>query len=129
MVVDSSALIAILEREPETLIFRKRLLEAELVLIGSATLFEASLVALSRRGDGGLKQLQDMVIGYGIGVVPLDASHAALALEAFRRFGKGRHRAGLNYGDCMAYALAVATDMPLLFKGDDFIHTDVRSAV
>ena len=87
------------------------------------------MIVLSRRGDGGLQDLNDLLHENEVEVAPVSQHHAALALDALRRFGKGRHQAGLNYGDCMAYALAMATDLPLLFKGDDFIHTDVRAAV
>ena len=87
------------------------------------------MITLSRRGDIGLAELNALFTDAHVTTVPLNERHAALALEAFRRFGKGRHRAGLNYGDCMSYALAQATGLPLLFKGDDFVHTDVRSAV
>ena len=129
MVVDSSAILAILQRESEAAAFRHAIDRAPTALIGAATLFECSMVLLSRRGEGGVDDLTGIIEGGAIQIVPVDEHHAALALDAFRRYGRGRHRAGLNYGDCLSYALAKATGLPLLFKGDDFIHTDDRSAV
>ena len=129
MVIDSSALVAILALESEEAAFRRAILRARERLIGTATLLETSMVMLGRQGEPAVKELEAYIRNAQIDVVPFEPHHAALALDAFRRFGKGRHQAGLNYGDCMAYALAMATDLPLLFKGDDFIHTDVRAAV
>jgi ribonuclease VapC len=128
MVVDSSALLAILQDEPESQHFTDLMLGAPVRLVSASTWFEASMVMLSRRGEAGLADLVAFCRSAGIETVPFDAAHAELALEGFRRFGKGRHRAGLNFGDCVSYALARATDEPLLFKGEDFGHTDVKRA-
>ena len=87
------------------------------------------MVALGRRGEPGLEQMQALIERLELEVVPLSDDHAKLAIDAFRRFGKGRHPAGLNYGDCFSYALAKATGEPLLFKGDDFSLTDIKRAV
>ena len=87
------------------------------------------MVALGRRGEPGLEQMQALIERLELEVVPLSDDQAKLAIEAFRRFGKGRHPAGLNYGDCFSYALAKATGEPLLFKGDDFSQTDIKRAV
>lgn len=128
MVIDSSALLAILSDEPERPIFEQRLRLASIRLISAATLSEASIVVLSRRGEVGLDILRTLVAAMRIETAPLTAEHVELAIDAFRRFRKGRHRAGLNLGDCFSYALAKATDEPLLFKGDDFDQTDITAA-
>ena len=129
MVVDSSALMAILRDEPEQPTFRNAIRTARNRLLGASTRAEASMVALGRRGEPGLKQMQALVERLELEIVPLSDDHAKLAIEAFRRFGKGRHPAGLNYGDCFSYALTKATGEALLFKGDDFSQTDVKRAV
>ncbi len=129
MVVDSSALIAILRGEPEEPAFRNVIRTAPNRLLGAPTRVEASMVALGRRGEPGLEQMQALIERLELEVVPFSDDQAKLAIEAFRRFGKGRHPAGLNYGDCFSYALAKATGEPLLFKGDDFSQTDIKRAV
>ena len=129
MVIDSSALIAILRREPEEQDFRNAIKLASSRLLSTSTRVEAGIVALGRRGEAGLEQMQALVENLKLETVPLSADHARLAIDAFRRFGKGRHPAGLNFGDCFSYALAKATGEPLLFKGDDFSQTDVKRAV
>ena len=128
MVVDSSALVAILRDEPEGPAFRNAIRTAPDRLLGAPTRVEASMVALGRRGEPGLEQMQALIERLALDVVPLSDEHATLAIEAFRRFGKGRHPAGLNYGDCFSYALAKATGEPLLFKGNDFSQTDIKRA-
>lgn len=87
------------------------------------------MVALGRRGEPGLEQMQALIERLELEVVPLSDDQAKLAIEAFRHFGKGRHPAGLNYGDCFSYALSKATGEPLLFKGGDFSQTDIKRAV
>jgi ribonuclease VapC len=129
MVIDSSALIAILRREPEARDFRNAIKLASSRLISAPTRVEAGIVALGRRGEAGLEQMQALLENLKLETVPLSADHARLAIDAFRRFGKGRHPAGLNFGDCFSYALAKATGEPLLFKGDDFSQTDITHAV
>jgi len=99
------------------------------VLLSAATLVEVSLVLLSRVGDRAVRTLDDMLWRAGARVVAVDEAQAVVARDAFRRYGKGRHRAALNLGDCFAYALAKTRDLPLLYKGDGFLHTDVRSAL
>jgi ribonuclease VapC len=79
----------------------------------------------ARSAAEGLRDLDHLLGRAGIELVPVDAEQGKLACSAFSRFGKGRHRAGLNYGDCFSYALAISTGEPLLFKGDDFVHTDI----
>jgi ribonuclease VapC len=125
MIVDSSALIAVLRREPEADAVIDRLLASAEVRISAGTLLEARIVAERDRGTTDLEALLEII---GVEVVPVDAQQADLAFDGFRRFGRGRHRAGLNVGDLFAYALARAEGQPLLFKGGDFAHTDVKAA-
>lgn len=120
MVIDSSALIAIISNEPERAVFEQRMKRAASRLICAATLLEVSIVVLSRRDEDGLAILRELLADMRVETVSLTADHVGLAVDAFRRFGKGRHRAGLNFGDCFSYALAKATGEDLLFKGDDF---------
>ena len=87
------------------------------------------MVALGRRGEPGLKQMQALIERLELEIVPVSDDHARLAIEAFRRFGKGRHRASLDYGDCFSYALARATGEAVLFKGDDFSYTNLKRGV
>ena len=129
MVVDSSALVAILRGEPEEPAFRNAIRTAPNRLLGAPTRVEASMVALGRRGEPGLEQMQALIERLELEVVSRSDDHAKLAIEAFQRFGKGRHSANLNYGDCFSYALAKATGEPLLFKGDYFLKTDIKRAV
>jgi ribonuclease VapC len=129
MIVDSSALLAILQFEAEHVPFRHAIARASTRLVSATTLLETSMVILGRQQEQGIAELDDLIASSDIRIVPFDARHASLALDAFRRYGKGRHRAGLNMGDCFSYALAKATGLPLLFKGDDFVHTDVKPAV
>ena len=125
MIVDTSALIAVLRREPEADRFIDRLLATSEVRISAGTLPEIRIVA---ERDGGSAELGGLQATLGIEVVPVDARQVDLAFDGFRRFGKGRHPAALNFGDLFAYALARAMDEPLLFKGDDFNRTDVKAA-
>jgi ribonuclease VapC len=125
MVIDTSALVAILQREPERRPFIEAIEAADARLMSVATFVEISIAIEARHGAEGLRDLDHFIARAGIELVPVDAEHGKVACRAFSRFGKGRHRAGLNYGDCFAYALATSTGEPLLFKGDDFVHTDV----
>jgi ribonuclease VapC len=128
MVIDTSALMAILNREPEGRAFRDAIKLAPNRLISAATLVEAGIVAVSRKADAGLEELNALTLAMKLDVVPVTDEHATLAIQAFQRFGKGRHPAGLNYGDCFSYALAKATGEPLLFNGNDFFQTDAKQA-
>jgi ribonuclease VapC len=128
MVVDTSALLAVLLGEPERDRFIELLSAARDPLISAATLVEASIVMRARFGDDGVGDLDDLVAAAGLRLVAVDAAQADLAREAFARFGKGRAPAALNYGDCFSYALARAAERPLLFKGADFTRTDVVPA-
>ena len=125
MVIDTSALLAILQGEPERRAFIEAIEAADARLMSVATFVEISIVIESRHGAEGLRDLDHFIGRAGIELVPVDAEHGKVACMGFSRFGKGRHRAGLNYGDCFSYALAVTTGEPLLCKGDDFVHSDV----
>ena len=126
MIIDSSALVAILREESDAEEFTTCVAQAESVNVSAGTWLETSMVVgPSRFGD-----LDGYVVTNAIKVVAFDNTQARLAREAFARYGKGSgSRAKLNFGDCMAYALAKATNEPLLFKGDDFRHTDVVAAL
>ena len=127
MVLDTSAVLAVLLNEPDADAFR-RAIEADPVrLLSAATLLETAIVIEARVGDAGGRELDLLVHKAAIEVVAVDAGQADLARHAYRRFGKGRHAAGLNYGDCFAYALSQSVGEPLLFKGDDFSKTDVTA--
>ena len=128
MVIDSSALIAILSKEPEHHVFEDSIRLAPARLLSAPGLVETSIVVLSRRREEGLAVLNELLADMRVETVPVSADHARLAIDAFRRFGKGRHPAGLNFGDCFSYALAKATGEPLLFKGSDFSRTDIKPA-
>lgn len=127
MVVDTSALVAILQQEPEAETFARLIEESSTRLVSAATVLEAGMVAEVRRGKRGADELDHLLLRARFDIVPFDSEQAVIAREAFRRFGKGRHRAGLNLGDCFAYALAKTSGEPLLYKGEDFSETDVAS--
>jgi ribonuclease VapC len=129
MVIDSSAVIAILHGEPEAHAFVIKLAAATKCRLSAANYVEAGLV-LRRDATGAARRaLETLLADFQIVIEPVSANQAKLALAAYDRFGKGTgHSAGLNYGDCFAYALAQETGEPLLFKGNDFIHTDLERA-
>ena len=129
MVLDTSAILAVLLGETERDRFVALLAEAEDPLISAATLVEASIVMYARSGDDGVACLDALLAAAAVRCVAVDSSQAHLARDAFVRFGKGRASAGLNFGDCFSYALAQALTRPLLFKGDDFERTDVTPAL
>jgi ribonuclease VapC len=129
MVVDSSALVAILLAEPGFERLREAMITAADVIVPAPVLVEAGMVMLSRTGAGGLTDLDDLLERSGARVLPLSERQARTAVAAFGRYGKGRHPAGLNFGDCMAYAVAMAEGVPLLFTGGDFARTDVVVAL
>lgn len=129
MVIDASALLAILFREPERDIFVNAVAEAGVRLVGTVNAFEAAVVVATRKGPEGSRELDLLFHSAGIEIVSFTDAQLRLAREAYARYGKGRHPAGLNLGDCCAYALARHTGEPLLFKGADFARTDVISAV
>ena len=126
MVIDSSAVIAILRKEPERERFEDAIRVAEVRLMSAMTKLEAGMVAIGLRDSAGAIDLDRLLTRLAVTIVPFDDHQADIARDAFARFGKGRHRAGLNFGDCAAYALSVAEAEPLLFKGTDFGATDVE---
>jgi ribonuclease VapC len=125
MVIDTSALLAILFDEPERRAFSEAIEAAERRIISSASLVETSMILESRHGAEGVRELDRLLTVANVEVIAVDRDQALAAREAFRTYGKGRHPAGLNFGDCFAYALARVTGEPLLFKGTDFAATDV----
>ena len=125
MVIDTSALLAVLQDEPERRSFNEAIEGADARRMSLATWVEVSIVIETRYGTGGLALLDQYVDRAGIELVPVDREQAAVARRAFSRFGKGRHPAGLNYGDCFSYALAAVLGEPLLHKGEDFGRTDL----
>jgi ribonuclease VapC len=128
MVIDSSAIVAIAFDEPEAADFEARIAGDPIRLISAATVLEAAMVIETRFGAAGGSELDLWLYRAGVEIVPVDADQADLARRAWRRFGKGRHAAGLNYGDCFSYALAATRQEPLLFKGRDFSQTDIPAA-
>ena len=125
MVLDTSALIAILQNEPESEELLSKLEQAKSLRISAATVAEAGIVMHARYGDAGELEVDNFIHRLNVDVIPLTAEHAELARYAYRKFGKGNHKAGLNFGDCFSFALAVSLNEPLLFVGDDFSETDV----
>lgn len=128
MIIDTSALLAILRVEPDARRIINAIKSSDRRTISAATLVEAGIVAEGRAGEQGARDLDAALARLRVDVAPLTESHAMHARRAFRRFGKGRHPARLNLGDCFAYALAKATGEPLLFKGVDFSKTDIEVA-
>ncbi|MGA7537773.1 MAG: type II toxin-antitoxin system VapC family toxin [Steroidobacteraceae bacterium] len=126
MVVDTSALLAILRNEPERRIFNEAIEAAEARLLSTASYVETSIVLESRYGAEGVRDLDHLIARAQITLEAVNVEQARLARDAFRKYGKGRHPAGLNFGDCFSYALSRSLDQPLLFKGSDFPRTDLE---
>jgi ribonuclease VapC len=129
MVVDTSAVVAVLFNEPDSARFVQALAAASVRLLSAVTRVELSFVIEGRKRDAGRADLERLLQEGAFEVVSVTPQQARLAIEAFRRFGKARHLASLNIGDCFSYALAISTGDTLLFKGDGLVHTDVRSAL
>jgi len=129
MVIDTSALLAILLDETERRTFIEAIEMAESRVMSVATFVEVSIVLEARFGAEGLRDLDLFIDRADIEIAAVDLEQGNLARLAFSRFGKGRHPAGLNFGDCFSYALAVARGEPLLYKGEDFGQTDVTSFI
>ncbi|MGH6846316.1 MAG: type II toxin-antitoxin system VapC family toxin [Methylocella sp.] len=130
IVIDRSALIAILNHEPERTAFYETIAAADRRLVSAVTYQEAGHVLFAKRGVNGLYDLEDFLALIKAEIIPHDMQLAALSLEAFRRYGKGIDpKARLNFCDCAAYALATAMNAPLLFKGNDFTATDMRTCI
>ena len=128
MTLDSSALVAIIFAEQGHLDLVDRILEADHVRIAAPTLVEAGLVVSGRRKSSDVREVEGLVEELGVTVVPFGEREWRTAVEAFLRYGRGRHQAALNFGDCFAYAAAVTANDALLFVGDDFAQTDVTPA-
>ena len=128
MILDTSALAAILFGEPEASHYTHLIHDADRCLISVANFVELCMVLEGQIGPDAGRQCDAFFRRAGIVIEPITIEHAHLARQAFLDFGKGRHPAGLNFGDCFAYALAKATGEPLLFKGNDFSRTDLASA-
>jgi len=126
MVLDSSAIAAILLSEPDAGWFQRQIADDPIRLMSACTLLEVSIIIESRLGDSGGRELDLLLQRATVEIVPVDDEQTDMARRGWRRFGKGRHPAGLNYSDCFAYALAVSHDEPLLFKGNHFGKTDVK---
>jgi ribonuclease VapC len=128
MVIDTSAIIAILEDEPERADFVRLIAADDVRLLSAVSRVECTCVIEGRKREAGRADLELFLREAAIEIAPVTPDQAEMACEVFRRFGRGRHPAGLNIGDVFAYALAKITGEPLLFKGDDFARTDIASA-
>jgi ribonuclease VapC len=130
VIIDTSALMAIVAMEDDAARYAEAMRAAgDQLAMSAATLIEVSMVAEGRGGEGIAARLDALLDFAGIEIADVTTRHAAIARNGWRRFGKGRHKAGLNLGDCFAYALAIERNQPLLFKGDDFAQTDVKRAL
>jgi ribonuclease VapC len=128
VILDSSAVVAVLQEEEGYEELKQKMREADVLAIGAPTWVESGLVMIRANGEPGWLAIWRLREELGLVVLPFDEVHSDVAIEAFFRFGKGRHPAALNYGDCMTYATAQLARHPLLFKGNDFAQTDVRAA-
>jgi ribonuclease VapC len=128
MIIDTSALVAVLDQELEAERIVRTLASAPERILSAANLVEVGIVMQARRGDDGARDLDLLLAKLRVDVAVVTANQADIARKAFRRYGRGRHTANLNFGDCFAYALAKDKSAPLLFKGGDFGRTDVMVA-
>jgi ribonuclease VapC len=128
MTLDASVVIAILQSESGALDLVDRILEADVVRIGTPTVVEIAIVLAHKRQRPAMADVEALMDELGIVVVPFGADHLKAAVSAFERFGRGRHKAALNFGDCMAYASAAVAGDTLLFAGNDFSKTDIGRA-
>lgn len=128
MVLDMSAIVAILRNEPEAPALERSIARDPIRLVPATCVLEARMVMVARRGEHALAEIDLWLATIAADVAPIDADLVDLATHAWLAFGKGRHPAALNFADCLSYALAKRADEPLLFKGDDFSRTDVRAA-
>ncbi len=129
MIVDSSALLAVLFNERDAEVYARAITVADECRISAANFVEVAIVVEAQTQKSGSRQFDAFIRRAGIVIEPVTEDHAHAARQAYTDFGKGRHPAGLNFGDCFAYALAKATGEPLLFKGKDFKKTDITSAL
>jgi ribonuclease VapC len=128
MVIDTSAIVAIALNESDAAGLEIRIADDPVRLISAATVLEATIVLETRLGDAGGREFDLWLLKLGAEIIPVDAEQTDAARRAWRRYGRGRHAAALNYGDCFSYALAMTRGEPLLSKGDDFAMTDVNRA-
>jgi ribonuclease VapC len=128
LILDTSVLVAIVLDEPDRVELSRRIAKSETVLVGAPTLVEAGMVLSSRLGESSGELLANALAALGAIVVDFGADHGREAISAWLRFGKGRHPAGLNFGDCLTYAVARVAGQPLLAKGGDFALTDLTLA-
>jgi ribonuclease VapC len=128
VIVDSSAVVAVLKREPLQVEMATKLANADVIAIGAPTLVETDMVTIGALGERGRAVIAQFLESFEVEVIPFGDNHWQVAAEAFMRFGKGRHPAGLNYGDCMTYATAKVAGEPLLYIGNDFAQTDIEAA-
>jgi ribonuclease VapC len=128
VILDASPVVSVLLRESGHQDLERKMREAEVLAIGAPTLLETEMVIAGARGEAGRVAVSRFRASLDVVVVPFGTRHEEVAIEAFSRFGKGRHPAGLNYGDCMAYATARVADEPLLYIGNDFAQTDIEPA-
>jgi len=129
MVIDSSALLSILLGEPDARAFVEALASPDRKLMSAVNKLETAAVVEARKGEAGARLFSKLLVTAEIEIIAFDSGQAEIALDAWRRYGKGRHPAALNIGDCAAYALARTLNDPLLYKGEDFSKTDVASAI
>src|SRR5579863_3514171 len=129
MILDTSALVAVLYREADADLYTRIIHDADHCLISAASFLELSIVIEGQLGAEALRQCDMFLRRAGIAIEPFTVEQAHIARQAFHDFGKGRHTAGLNFGDCFAYALTKTSGEPLLFKGDDFRRTDIASVL
>ena len=129
IVLDASALIAILDREPDAALYAEAIAEADSLLISAANLLELHIVMRNRHGGRAGQIVDRLIQDAGFQIEYFTGQHLDLARETYARYGKGRNSTGLNYGDCFSYALAKATGLPLLYKGTDFSKTDLVAAL
>lgn len=130
IVVDTSALIAVLDREPDYVRYAAAMQTAKACLLSAVTVYEASVVMLARRGSAGVEDLRSLLAAINAEILPFTDVDGVIATAAYVRFGKGRQTAAsLNICDCAAYGLAQSRGLPLLYKGDDFTHTDIPSCL
>lgn len=130
IVVDTSVIIAVLKDEPDSPLLIERIASASGRYVSAGSILECGIVVGAKYGDAGLRGMRELCDGLALEIVPVDAEQSRAGYEAFRRYGRGSgHAAKLNFGDCFSSALARARNLPLLFKGDDFIHTDMKPAL
>jgi len=128
VIIDSSALVAMMLSEPERQRLELAIANAGSCLISASSYLESSMILISRTGSDAVRDLDLVLLRFSVAVVPFSETQARIARDAFARYGKGHHPAKLNFGDCMAYALARETGEELLFKGTEFAQTDIAVA-